>query len=62
MGTPQFGRIKLRKEENLVTYPDISKLKRFTKISRNTGAVCIPPMFDILFNELFSLQIFIIIL
>jgi len=36
MGTPQFGKIKLRKEENLVTYPDISKLKRCTKIKPKT--------------------------
>jgi nucleoside-diphosphate-sugar epimerase len=36
MGTPQFGKIKLRKDENLVTYPDISKLKRCTKIKPKT--------------------------
>ena len=29
-GTPNFGQIKLRPEENLKTYPDVSKLKKFT--------------------------------
>lgn len=31
MGAPQFGKIKLRKEENLITYPNVSKLQRYTK-------------------------------
>ena len=31
MGAPLFGKIKLRKEESLVMYPDISKLKKCTK-------------------------------
>ncbi len=30
-GIPNFGKIKLRPEENLKTYPDISKLIKFTK-------------------------------
>ncbi len=32
-GAPNFGQIKLRPEENLKTYPDISKLKKYTKQS-----------------------------
>lgn len=36
-GVPNFGRIKLRTEENLITYPDISKLKRFTNFNSNTS-------------------------
>tara|TARA_A100001011_G_C13664948_1_gene577197 strand:+ start:161 stop:424 length:264 start_codon:yes stop_codon:yes gene_type:complete len=30
-GTPKFGEIKLRPEENLKTYPNISKLIKFTQ-------------------------------
>ena len=30
-GKPQYGSIQLRKEENLVTYPDISKAKKIIK-------------------------------
>lgn len=32
-GVPNFGQIKLRPDENLKTYPDISKLKKFTNRS-----------------------------
>ena len=27
-GKPEFGKIKLRKDENMITYPNISKLKK----------------------------------
>jgi nucleoside-diphosphate-sugar epimerase len=30
-GNPQFGKIKLRKEEQMKIYPDISKAKKFLK-------------------------------
>ena len=36
MGAPLFGKIKLRKEESLVMYPDISKLKKCTKVKPKT--------------------------
>ena len=30
-GTPEFGKIKLRLDENIITYPDISKIKKSIK-------------------------------
>ena len=30
-GVPVFGKVKLRKEENLITYPSIYKVKKFFK-------------------------------
>lgn len=31
-GKPVFNKIKLRKEENIITYPDIEKITKLTKI------------------------------
>ena len=28
MGKPDYGKIKLRKDENTITYPDITKIKK----------------------------------
>ena len=30
-GTHEFGKIKLRLDENIITYPDISKIKKSIK-------------------------------
>ena len=32
-GYPNFGKVKMRKEENMVTYPNIKKIKRLIKWS-----------------------------
>jgi len=37
MGIPNFGEIKLRPEENIKTYPDISKLKKYTDFMPKTN-------------------------
>ncbi len=36
-GYPIFGKVKMRKEENMITYPNISKLKRLVKWSPKTN-------------------------
>ena len=39
LGKPDYGKIKLRKEENLVTYPDIKKAKRLLNWSPRTKLI-----------------------
>lgn len=36
-GTPEFGKIKLRSDENLITYPDISKIRKMIKWKPKTS-------------------------
>ena len=35
-GTPQYGRIKLRKDEPLNLYPNLTKLKKFLSLEKET--------------------------